>query len=359
MPDAPPPLCLLWGPPGHGVTDYGADVAAAASRIAPDLPVAVVADLDGALDAVRVAGRRGGAERTHVHVTDRLLGSSPEQAAEALEALAASTSLTVTLHDVPQHSDGTMYARRVAAYGRFTAAAASVVVNSRHERMLVAEHLPGAPEVTVIPLGTRRVEAPVPAPAPVPGDADSDAADLVVLIAGFVYPGKGHAVAIRAAVEAVSRLRDEGAPVGRAVVRALGRASAGHDADVAALAALADARGARFEITGFLEAADFAAELRAPGIPLAAHEHVSASRSMLDWVEAGRCALVVDSRYAREMDELRPGTGILFTGDELPGLLVEAWRRPSRTHLEPGRSLRPTLDDVAEDYLAWWDRVPG
>lgn len=355
MPDAPPPLCLLWGPPGHGVTDYGADVAAAASRIDATLPVTAVADLDDARGAVRPGADAGAddATRTHLHVTDRLLGSSPEQAAEALEELAAATALTITLHDVPQHSDGTMYARRVAAYARFVAAAERVVVNSEHERMLVAEHLPDAPEVTVIPLGTRR--AAVSAQTPV--DERAEAGDLVVLIAGFVYPGKGHAVALRAAAEAVSRLRASGAPVGRAVVRALGRASAGHDGDVRALSELADSLGARFEITGFLAADEFAAELRSPGIPLAAHEHVSASRSMLDWVEAGRRALVVDSRYAREMDALRPDTGILFTGAELPARLADAWREPALTRLDPGRSLRPTLDDVAAEYVSWWNRA--
>ena len=351
MPAEAPPLCLVWGPAGHGVTDYGSDVAVAAARLDPRVRTAVVADLDAALSAVRAPGSHGG--RVHLHATDRLLGSNLEAAADAVESLAASCRLSLTLHDLPQRSDGTKYDRRVAAYRRFFAAAEAVAVNSDHERMLVAEHLGDVGEPRMIPLGTRAL-----APPRAEAEADPVGGDLVVLIAGFVYPGKGHEVALRAATDAVARLRDEGRPVGHAVVRALGAASPGHDADVAALDALARERGARFEITGFLDDAEFAARLREPGIPVAAHEHVSASRSMLDWIEAGRRPLVVRSRYSDEMERLRPGTSTLFAPAELSDRLAAAWEHPATTRLGAGRSLRPSLDDVAAAYLDWWNGMP-
>ena len=342
MPADAPPLCLVWGPPGHGVTDYGADVARAATRRAPHLRTRTVGDLDAAMAAVHAG------ERVHLHATDRLLGGTLEQAADAVEALAAICRLTLTLHDLPQPSDGTKYDRRVAAYRRFIAAAQAVAVNSEHERLLVAEHLGEAHAVHVIPLGTRTDLAPA---SP---DATAVSRDLIVLIAGFVYPGKGHDVALRAAAEAVARLREQGRPVGRAVVRALGAASPGHDPDVRALQARADALGARFEITGFLTDAAFSRRLRDPGIPVAAHEHVSASRSMLDWIEAGRRALVVRSRYSDEMAQLRPGTATPFDPGDLSARLTTAWDDPGSTWLDAGRSLRPDLDDVAAAYLTWW-----
>ncbi|WP_223878334.1 hypothetical protein [Microbacterium radiodurans] len=344
-----PPLQLVWGPAGHGVTDYGADVARAVTRVVAQEPqdrvsgirIARVANLDEAL------GAAADATRVHLHVTDRLLGSSLEEAADALERLAAASRVTVTLHDLPQESDGTGYPRRVAAYARFVAAAAGVVVNSEHERRLVAEHLPGSPEPHVIPLGARVAAAP-------PYPADLGTTDLVVLLAGYVYPGKGHALALDAASDAVRALRADGHPVGRPVVRALGGVSPGHEADLALLQRRADERGARLEVTGFLADADFAAAMRMPGVPVAAHEHVSASRSMLDWVEAGRRPLVIASRYSREMAELRPDTTDVFEPEDLADRLVERWLAPERTRLDGARSLRPSLDDVAGDYLAWW-----
>ncbi|MGZ0068781.1 hypothetical protein [Microbacterium arborescens] len=345
MPVDAPPLCLVWGPAGHGVTEYGADIASAAHRADPAVRTVEVTDLDAALAAIAPG------ERAHLHATDRLLGTSLEAAADAVETLAGACRLTLTLHDLPQPSDGTKYDRRVAAYRRFFAAADAVAVNSDHERLLVSEHLGDDLRPRVIPLGTRVAAAPE-------ADAPVASADLVVLIAGFVYPGKGHEPAVRAATAAVDALRASGRPVGEAVVRALGAASPGHDGDVAALGRLAADLGGRFEITGFLGDEEFARRLREPGIPVAAHEHVSASRSMLDWIEAGRRPLVVRSRYSDEMDRLRPGTATLFDPAELTGLLVAAWEDPASTRLVPGHPLQPDLADAAGSYLAWWRGMP-
>jgi hypothetical protein len=177
---------------------------------------------------------------------------------------------------------------------------------------------------------------------------------LRVLIAGFVYPGKGHRPAVVAGARAAETLRARGEDVGTVAVRAIGAPSRGHENDVTQLREEAAELGVAFEVTGFLGDDAFVRELAGPGIPLAAHEHVSASRSMLDWVEAGRRPLVVDSRYAAEMDELRPGTLTRYAADDLAERLVDAWLDPASTRLGPHASLAPTLDDVAASYLAWW-----
>lgn len=350
---SPVPLQLLVGDPGHGVVGYASDVASALIRLDRRVDVVAVADMAEALEHARRA------PRVHLHVTDRLLGGSPEDAAENLERLAGATRLTITLHDVPQTSDGTVLPRRIAAYTRFLAAAESAVVNSRHEQQLVGEFLPGAPAPFAIALGAR-VRTASPRPAAHRADRTSgirDSRDLTVLIAGYVYPGKGHTGAIRAAAAAAAELRGAGAKLRDVVVRAIGRPSPGHEGDVDALRVDAEARGVVFDVTGFLDDEQFAARMLSEGIPLAAHEHVSASRSMLDWVEAGRRPLVIASRYSREMAELRPDTMALYEPEHLSRRLVEAWREPARTWLDTHAVLAPTLDDVAGSYLAWWHGV--
>ena len=340
----PIPLQLLLGPTGHGVTAYGADIAA---RVLAGEPEARIVHAAGVREAESAAAE---APRAHLHVTARLLGASPEEAAEGLERLASATRLSITLHDLPQPSDGRMMARRVDAYRRMVEAADGTVVNSRHELELVGEHLGDDHHAAVIPLGTRGGAAPA-----LPSRVQSPpAGDLVVLIAGFIYPGKGHAEACRAAAAAVRLLRAEGHDVGVPIVRAIGGPSAGHEADVDDLRAAAGRDGVTFEVSGFLDDAAFAAALRAPGIPVAAHAHVSASRSMLDWIEAGRRPLVADSRYAAEMEALRPGLMTRYAPDALPDLLADAWRRPARTWLPDGADLRPSLDDAAAQYVRWW-----
>jgi hypothetical protein len=337
-----PPLQLLIGPRGHGVVEYAADIASALHDTDDRTTAIVVSGIDDALAAARTA------PRTHLHVTDRLLGESPERAADNLERLARVTRLTITAHDVPQTSDGSGLARRVDAYTRMFAAAEAVTVNSRHEQQLAHEFLPAVAAPHAIPLGARRDTVPARERSP------SDGGRLNVLLAGYIYPGKGHATAIGAAADAAGMLRANGREVGNVVVRAIGGAAAGHEPDLRRIHADADRRGVRFDVTGFLDDAAFQANLLAGGIPLAAHEHVSASRSMLDWVESGRRPLVVGSRYAEEMAALRPGTMTIYQPDELAGRLADAWRHPEQTWLEAGTSLHPTVGDAAEQYRTWW-----
>jgi hypothetical protein len=336
----PLPVLLVVGPAGHGVVQYGADVASSVTGRRDGVRIAQVPDVADA-EAVMT-----GSDRVHVHVTDRILGQSPEQAADVVERWASGCRISVTLHDVPQPSDGTMFGRRCAAYGRMAAAASATAVNSRHEQELWLAHI-GVDVPAAIPLGARVERAPG-----APRDATTP--DLAVLIAGFVYPGKGHLPAIRAAAAAAAELRRRENEPRRIVVRAIGAPSRGHEDDIAVLSEEAARLGVTFEVTGFLDERDFSDALRAPGVPLAAHEHVSASRSMLDWVEVGRRPLVVDSRYAREMDELRPGTMRRYRPDVLAGALVDAWLRPGDTWLSSDTPLTPTIDEVADRYLTWW-----
>ncbi|GAA4780900.1 glycosyltransferase family protein [Microbacterium gilvum] len=336
------PTLLVVGPAGHGVAAYADDVARAVRARAPEVRVRHAAD---AIEALQAASEL---ERVHLHVTDRLLGRVPEDAAGVIEEMARRTRLTLTVHDVPQRSDGAMMRRRVDAYSRMLDAAAGAIVNSRHELALVAEFLHTAVRPGVIPLGATRARSPRVAAPPVRDEA------LTVLLAGYVYPGKGHLSAIRAADRARRRLRERSAGPRRAVVRAIGAPSAGHERDLDALAAEAARLDVGWEVTGFLHDRDFASAMTGQGIPLAAHEHVSASRSMLDWVEAGRRPLVVDSRYAREMAQLRPGTMTRYRAEALDDALADAWERPESTWLPSATSLVPSLDDVAGAHLTWW-----
>lgn len=349
------PVLLLTGPPRHGVARYAADLAAHVRALDGGARVLRVDDPGDLPDAAAGVGR------AHLHVTDRLLGASPDAAAGLVERLAAACRLTVTLHDVPQESDGPRnLPRRVAAYTRVAAAAAGVAVNSRHEALLLAEHgvLPDG-RAHVVPLGAvvgGRDGAAVPAAGAdagtrVPG---APGAPLVALVAGFLYPGKGHDDVVRAVADAADLLRAAGTPPGEVAVVAVGGPSPGHEDEVDRLRADAEARGVALRVTGGLDDEAFRAALAGPGVPVAAHRHLSASRTLLDWGEAGRRPLVVDSRYAREMAALRPGTLALYPAADLPAHLARAWADPAATTLAPGASLAPTLADAAAAYRAWW-----
>ena len=139
---------LVVGPREHGVTRLALALADGADVVR--VPTAVGPDDLGALRA-QVAGGR-----THIHVTDRLFGRSPEQAQAVLTAIAEVTALSVTLHDLPQASDGPRsMPRRAACYAAVARASRRVLVSSEHERALLADCLgPGAPvcDVAVVPL---------------------------------------------------------------------------------------------------------------------------------------------------------------------------------------------------------------
>jgi glycosyltransferase involved in cell wall biosynthesis len=331
------PRLVITEDPQHGVTQYAARLAAALHGHPP---------LDGL---------------AHLHFTDRLWGSDPDAAASAVERLAARGPVTVTLHDVPQPSDGTeSLARRADCYARVVAVAAGVVCNSRHEAALVREFTSPGAEVSVIPLPVDLL----PRPAERPGTA------ATIGLLGYVYPGKGHDRVIRAAATAsavsaasaasaaVGPEHGAGAGTGTApAVEALGRASDGHERDVTSLAELAESLGVPFAVTGYLSDADLLQRARSTGVPVIAHEHVSASGSLATWIGAGRRPVVVRSRYMEEMAELHRGCLHLTHAEELPAALARALEDPASTWLDDDAKPGPTTAEVAELYLVFWRGV--
>lgn len=294
----------------------------------------------------------------HVHFTDRLLGADAVTAAGTVVAMADRHRLTLTLHDVPQPTDGDSFAERRTAYRRVLQAAAGWVACSETERTTVVRHC-SPPDAgrggTVIPLpvvdappaasrSLRHAGAPVP-----PGEAS-------VAVFGWVYPGKGH----REALEAAALLGDT--PRDRPQVVALGALSAGHEDLGDELTALARRLGVRLTITGWLSDAQVATGLAEATVGLVAHGNVSASGSLHSWLAAGRRPLVRDSAYAREVLDLRPGTLELLDAHAGPDELAERLRarlaHPALGDLDeaaPG----PRLPEVARAYEEWWRRWPA
>lgn len=321
------PQHLLLGPDTHGVTRYAGEVAEAAGA-----PV------------VRDSRSLEPGAAVHVHLTDRLLGRDPASAAAAVEDLARRVRLTVTLHDVPQPTDGPVFAARAEAYGRIVRATRAWATNSWHEHELVDRWSAAGARGTVIPL-------PVHAGALVPRPRSSRSTEVPVLgVFGFVYPGKGHQQVVRAA----AALRRGGDLV---AVCVLGGAAPGHADEVAALVQRAHARGVPVEVTGRVPEAGLVRALRDVTVPVAAHRNVSASGSLNSWIAAGRRPLVRDGAYAREMAELRPGTATLFDDATLVPRLRDALRRPASTWTASDADLGPRLADTAAAYRAWWSSV--
>lgn len=320
------PHHLLVGPDVHGVTRYAGEVAAATG--AP-----VVRDVSDVVAGASV----------HVHVTDRLFSRTPADAAEALEALARRVRLTVTLHDVPQPTDGPVFGARAEAYGRIVRASHAWATNSWHEHALVERwSAPGARgSVIPLPIFTGSLDAHRVHAAP---------DEPVLGVFGYVYPGKGHRQVVRAA----AALRRSGV---LASVRVLGGAAPGHDDEVDALVTSSRERGVPVEVTGRVPEADVVRVLRQVAVPVAAHRNVSASGSTNSWIAAGRRPLVRDSAYAREMAELRPGTTILFDDSSLVPTLAAALFDPDSTWIAPGTDVGPRLEQTAAAYLAWWAAV--
>lgn len=296
-------------------------------------------------DALAAAGGTpGDSHRVHVHFTDRLHGRTPAAAATWFERLAASRPATVTLHDLPQASDGDGRAARTACYGRVAVAARGVVVNSEHERRLLQEVTDRARAVTVIPLAM-----PAGGPTTMRPPADADAAVL-----GFFYPGKGHDAVVRALAELGSVPGRPGGPRTRLAV--LGRASPGHERELDELVVAADRRGVEVEVTGYLTDDELTRWMTRVAVPVVAHEHVSASGSLNSWVAGGRRPLVRDGCYVREMAALRPGTMTTYAAGELVTAVARARREPESTWLGRDAVLAPRVADVAAAYAEWWAR---
>jgi hypothetical protein len=314
------PLLFVGGDGRHGVVRLSREIAGAVADLSDRSPPVERFPSEGAI---------------HLHFTDRLFGDGPEAAARTVADLATRLTVTLTLHDVPQPSDGAdRLPLRVAGYRDVIEASAGVVCNSRHEVALLRET--GALELDA-PL-TQVIPLPLMAASPEP-QLPRHAPEVALL--GFIYPGKGHAEAI----QAVAALTGAAAQ----------RPSPGHVRDLDLLDELARRRGVQFTVTGWLSETALARRGRAAAVPLAAHSHLSASASINTWIGLGRRPLVADSRYAREIDALRPGTITIYAPAALSAAVATALAEPARTWLAPDADTRPHLPDVARRYLDWWD----
>ena len=328
--------------------------AAPVHLLVPEQPRHGVSILAGQL--ARAAGARvqdawslprptsGEAPRAHLHLSDRLVADDPREAVARVHRLARRWRLTVPLHDVPQPADGTSFVRRVETYREMLRPVEGWVTNSRVERdRVVATGLsPLAGAVVPLPLVPARVR-PRAVARPVPAGSG------VVAVLGWVYPGKGHEEALRAA----ALLGD--APASRPTVVALGAVAPGHERDAASLRDLAQDLGVRLRVTGWLSEASLRRWSRRVHVAVAGHRNVSASGSINSWVVLGHRPLVRDGDYAREMDRLRPGT-LALLADLAPDALaaaVDARLRDQRLTV-PAAARRWRLEDCAAAYRSWW-----
>lgn len=313
---------LLVHPGDHGVAVYGRDLASAASARHPGLRTVEPAELAGLPDGTAV----------HVQFTDRLWGGSPEEASRVFADLAARLRVSVTLHDLPQESDGDRnLPRRRAAYATVAGASTGVVVNSDHERALLHEVEVWSGSAVGIPL-----------PVDLHDHAQARESDGSVGVLGFFYPGKGHdEAAVAAAGAGLSRLT------------VLGRASDGHAADLEAFVRRAEALGVEVEVTGWLDDDEIARRGRTVAVPVIAHRHVSASGSLASWIGWGRRPVAMRNRYIDEMAALRPGTLTAVDETDLAGAVRRAAARPDTTW-HGLTALPQSWAEVADAYLRWW-----
>ena len=330
------------GPDGHGVSRLARRIASAAGDLGftgtvldePD--PARLADLADRLPVpVRLL---------HLHVSDWLIvdaGAEPDRVLAALvQALTTrGVRLALTLHDVPQVSDGPEQARRRArTYGALAAASVGVAVCSAHERSLLREVV-GMPEdtVAVVPL-------PIdPFPGGPPPHSATPAGPPTVAVLGYLYPGKGHR-------ELLDELAGTDPPVG---VLAIGRPSERHHDLPAALSAVAGRHGISFRTTGYVPEDQLLEQLRAPVIPVAPQTKISASASINTWIGAGRRPLVQRGRYAEELAGRLPGAVRIYRPGRLRAEVELAHADPALTWLPDRLRVGPTTRDVTRTHLAW------
>lgn len=279
----------------------------------------------------------------HLQFTDRLFGSSPEDAAATVRAIvaravAAGGRVTVTLHDLPQPSDGHNFARRMRAYAAVCDGVHAVVVSSEHERALLGSYAPE--RVAVVPLPVRAGARPKPVAS----------GQLSVGIFGYVYPGKGH----QETLSAIAHLAADVELV------AIGQASDGHADLITELETRAHDLGVRFRVTGYVS--DGLTEvLRNVTVPVAPHRHVSASGSLNSWLSAGRRPLAPVNRYSEEMVRRNPDALELYPDTEvgLRTAIKRALDDPQLTWLPETVVCTPTAADAAAQYahlLQTWHR---
>ncbi|WP_233542728.1 glycosyltransferase family protein [Kocuria tytonis] len=329
---APSLACV--GPAQHGVRMH-------AENLAAHTPQA--RSLAGALEDVRPALLAEDSP-VHLHFTDRLFGAAPALAARTVAEIAHRRPVSLTLHDIPQPSDGHAFAARRAAYADVVDRAHTVVVSSGSELAQLREHVPftSAPRFFVSPL-------PIDAPEPrqwgaARGAAGADVPPSVAVL-GFLYPGKGH----DRVVEALA-----GLPFGVDVL-ALGRASDGHEDLVPELDAAARRHGHTFRTTGFLDDAALTRAAQRVTVAVVAPSHVSASGSVGRWIASGRKPLVTPHPYFAELAARAPWA--LTLTDDLEGSLRRALRDPASTWIDPGAWRTADLPSSAVAAAAQWEQI--
>ncbi|WP_265442712.1 hypothetical protein [Flexivirga meconopsidis] len=258
----------------------------------------------------------------HVHFTDQLFGGVG-RARSTLAELTAGRRYSVTLHDVPQPSDGPLQSARSEVYRSVARGSRLVVVSSRHEARLLAD------------LGLADVPVEVVALPVLPRQRTARPGGCAVAIAGFIYPGKGHeqVLAAMAGLPRAARLLNLGAP------------SPGHETLVDRYAGSAAELGRTFACTGYLPDAQLLDAMATVRVPVAAPAHVSASGSLTHWNAAGRRPVATRNPFAEEVATLNPGAICLV--DDLAAALRRAWDDPDSTVLPSALAVQPSPERAA------------
>ncbi|MFE0750886.1 hypothetical protein [Gordonia sp. NPDC058843] len=320
---------LLVGPRSHGVVRYAQSVF--------DAVIAEGADHRLAHMRTRCAGIPPGltdCALVHIHVTDRLFGRNPSRARDNLLGMIAALRrpVSVTLHDLPQPSDGRAMQARIEFFRSVARAATGVIVSSRHEASLFAEHVDASIDPEVVPLmfDTVRVDKP------------SESTELTVGVLGYLYPGKGH-------LETLQAMSGLDPSIGFV---ALGTPSPGHEDLADDLAKVAADMGRRCTITGYLTDDELRRASAEVTVPVAYHRHMSASGSINSWISAGRKPLVPHTVYTEELAARSPGVLTMHANDDgaLRAAIERAFRRPTDTWIDPEVTPSPTVADVGRTH---------
>lgn len=305
------------GPEGHGVVRHAQDVARLLRAATPAVQVEIVRDLRPC----------SGGDVTHTHFTDAIFGPDIASAAKHFVQWSqlAPRPLVVTLHDVPGGGADTDLARdrrRLVGYAQVARAADAVIVSGPHE---VVGGRAGGTEPSVVPL-------PVPSFVSVGSARPAPDDPPTVAVLGFVYPGKGHALAIEAVAGLDPRPR----------VVALGAASPGHGPLATTLHRQAQQQGVELQVTGPLTQDEVFAAARAATVPLAAYSTLGSSGSLATWFAAGRRPLTTDTPYSRALLAADPGCVRMLPRPASPAdlrcSLAQALAEPASTWL--GRPVR-------------------
>lgn len=354
-------IAVGWcGPDEHGIAQISQHIVDAATVLG--FRGAVVHEVEPARLTEMVDRLPAATRLLHLQLNDWLFADAGADVDQAFATLAGrlrgrQVALSVTLHDLPQLSDGpAVYRRRRETYRRLAAVTVGVVVSSEHERLLwreahndaepadIAAALRQQPDqvpVTVIPLP---IDPPVGSPFVEPTDADcSVQRPLTVGIFGYLYPGKGH----REVIEEMTGM--DPAPW----MVAVGRASDRHPELLHELVEVAGSRGITFHCTGFVPDPELLRTLQGVTVPLAPHTHISASGSINSWLSAGRRPLVPAGRYVAELERRMPGALWIYRPAELRRTLARALAHPELTWLPEGVVVGPSTPMVAARYLTW------